>query len=233
MSSYLLQRMEQGIYLSNSRWFYAKDHVVVVVVAFPLVWEEFSEAMRQYGMADVVRGVSAHHTAVILRVQLGRIARNASYGIGDSVSLHFGSKLRRTENGSSLTIATIHQNRSSALPIPLFTYHISFFLLQRHSNWLSGDTSLHRTSKPYRAGNLRRLGSFVWNSLPASVPRFDSNERTKNAFRSCRPLEFAHCDTTIGYSMSTNRGNGETTRWWPVTQSNGVKGSFVELQYFE
>lgn len=129
----------------------------------------------------------------------------------DSVSIHFGSKLSRTVKGSSCTMATIHVICAATLPIPLFTYHINFFLLQRQSNWLSGDTLLHEINQLYAADSLRTQGSFVWSNLQASILRFRLVERTKNAFHSCRPHGFALYYSEIDCSMSRDQGNGIAT----------------------
>ena len=141
--------------------------------------------------------------------------------------------MSRTEKGSSFTIATFHRFYFSILPIPLFTYHISFFLLHRHSSWLSGDTLLYVTSNKYITHSLRKQDFFVWNSLLISILRFHSIERMKNGFHSYQSREFAHADLTIDGSMSTDCGNGKTTRrCFSATQSKGEYGSVVELQYF-
>ena len=79
-------------------------------------------------MADVVRIVSAHHTAVILRVQLGRITGNTGYVTLDSVFITFWLEIE--SNRERIFIHDCYNSSKSPIRTPdSFVYVPHQFLL--------------------------------------------------------------------------------------------------------
>ena len=109
MSSNLLQRTEQGICVSSSLRAYAEHHVVVVVVALPLLREEATILVGEDRVTHVVRVFPADDANVVSGLQSNRVARCSRYDSQQHPLEHFGSNFSWTVYGSSCTTTTLQR----------------------------------------------------------------------------------------------------------------------------